>query len=453
MSSSPTTQPSAVHDLGRRIWNSGAKRGLERLLRVILRVAVQEVPRPDAPTAEEIIERTEDLNVAAERYYVDYRDREFLLAKPYSDPAHFAQYLFNLGALFHGLKVSPEDVVLELGAGSCWVSHFLNLFGCRTISVDVSSSALELGRELFERDARTRWDLEPRFLPYDGHTLPLADESCDRVVIHDAFHHVPNPDAILRELARVLRPGGIIAMCEPGRGHSATEDSQREMTETGVLERDIELDELADSAEAAGFSHVSLLPLSLAGVPEVPARELMAFARGQGFFDFWGNWVRHLMTHYYLLLYKGAYVPTTRRPGRLDAHIELLGDAAGAPTRLSAHPGEIVTVECRITNRGDTRWLTGEGGMFGWTRLGIHLYRGEEDKALEYDWHRIELPREVEPGATVELPAAFVAPATPGLYRLVLDLVAEQVIWFAQKGSQPVEIRLTVENDAPRRQS
>ena len=91
--------------------------------------------------------------------------------------------------------------------------------------MDVSGSGLALGRRLFESDPRTNRSLEPRFLTYDGHTFPLGDATCDRVVVYDAFHHVPNQREILAEMHRVLRPDGVVAMSEPGavthRGRSA----------------------------------------------------------------------------------------------------------------------------------------------------------------------------------------------------------------------------------------
>lgn len=415
---------------------------MEKQLRWFLGRRVVIPPRPPAPSDEETLGRTADLNAAAEQYYAEYPKPEFLLGKPFTDVLHFPQYLFNLGVLFHGLRVSPGDVVLELGAGSCWVSHFLNLYGCPTVAVDVSESGLELGRELFRRDSATRWELEPRFLVYDGHHLPLPDASCDRVVIHDAFHHVPNPDAILQELVRVLRPGGIVAMCEPGRGHSATEDSQREMAETGVLEKDVELDELADAAERAGFTDVNLMPVTLPGIQQIPARHAFEFVRGRGFFDYWPTWASHLVTHYYLVLYKGRHVPNTRRPGYLAARIEPLGvPSSGLATRA----GQSAGFRCRVTNTGDTRWLTGAGGVLGWTRLGVHLYAAGQERAIDLDWHREDLPVEVEPGETLAFEVTLPGLETPGDYRLVLDLVAEEVTWFAQRGSPAVELKLRVE--------
>jgi SAM-dependent methyltransferase len=198
--------------------------------------------------------QTAALNRAAEDYFAAYPNPEHLVGKPFSEPESLSRRLIDLGVLLYGLRLSPGDVVLDLGAGTCWVSHLFNRFGCRTIAVDVSPTALAIGRTMFERDPQTNWTLEPAFLPYDGHTLPVADASVDRVVLYDAFHHIPNPGRLLREMRRVLKPDGIVGMSEPGRGHSTSPPSVAETAATGVLERELVLEDIADQAMAAGFT-------------------------------------------------------------------------------------------------------------------------------------------------------------------------------------------------------
>ena len=88
--------------------------------------------------------------------------------------------------------------MLEIGAGSCWLSLFLNRYGCKTIAIDVSATALSIGRMVFDRDPSTNWELGPAFIVYDGHTLPAPDASIDRIVLYDAFHHIPNQRQLLR---------------------------------------------------------------------------------------------------------------------------------------------------------------------------------------------------------------------------------------------------------------
>ena len=152
-----------------------------------------EVPEPATdPSGAPVTGRLDEFNAASERYFAELPHPEDLLGKPWNESFEFPRYLFNLGVMTHWGRMAPGHRVLEIGAGTCWVSHFLNRWGCRTVAVDVSRTALDLGEEVFRRDSLTRWELEPEFLAYDGHELPLDEESCDRIVLHDAFHHIPN---------------------------------------------------------------------------------------------------------------------------------------------------------------------------------------------------------------------------------------------------------------------
>ena len=201
-------------------------RSPRRLVESVLGKILGAIMRVTFPTnrrvgpSRELVAKTDEYNLAAERYYADRDDGEYQIGKPFSDPFELPQYLFNAGILIHAMKVGPGDTVAEIGAGACWLSHFLNLYGCRTLAMDVSGTALEQGRERFRRDPRTRWNLEPQFLTYDGHALPASDQSCERIVLHDAYHHLPNQAELLTEMARILRPGGIVAMSEPSRGNN-----------------------------------------------------------------------------------------------------------------------------------------------------------------------------------------------------------------------------------------
>lgn len=429
---------------------------LMRLLQVGARMALRDERRPEHLDLDLLRARTDELNEAAEGYFVDYPDPEFLLDKPFAEAEEFPRRLFDLGVLFHALRLSPDVVVLELGAGSCWVSHFLNRYGCKTISVDVSETALGLGRKLFERDALTRWDVEPEFLTYDGHRLPLPDGGCDRIVINDAFHHIPNPQELLNEMARVLRDGGIVAMSEPGAGHWRSEDSLREVETTGVLENEIILAELDAMARRAGFTEVSLVPLSLEGAREVPIADLGTVREIESQLAGWQPFGRGAR---YIILHKGLWVQDVRRARELDAQIEIVEPStwkAGEALRVAA--GEGVPVRLRVTNRSDSRWLAGAAEEPGWTRLGVHLYPAPELAAgggggageaepLDFDWFRASLAEgDVPPGAVVRLDVELPAVAEPGRYRLVFDLVAEQCFWFAQRGSPTLEVDLEVEN-------
>ena len=49
----------------------------------------------------------------------------------------------------------------------------------------------------------------------DATQLPLADGSVDMLIVLEMLEHVPDPSAVVRELARALAPGGIIVLSVP----------------------------------------------------------------------------------------------------------------------------------------------------------------------------------------------------------------------------------------------
>jgi len=107
--------------------------------------------------------------------------------------------------------------------------------------------------------------------------------------------------------------------------------------------------------------------------------------------------------------------------------------------------GERATLAVRVTNTGDTRWLTGIPNQPGQTSLGVHLHAAARGgPAVDYDWYRGALPRDVLPGETVTVQVELPAIGQTGEYRAVFDVVAEGVLWFAQRNSPTAELRIEV---------
>lgn len=411
---------------------------LNALYRVALVPFGRNRPEGNATESADLVAKTDELNRAAEQYFARLEDTEFILGKPFTDEAGFARNLCRLGTLVGGLRLRRSDVVVEFGAGTCWVSHFLNKFGCKTISVDVSPTALRLGHELFRRDPATRWDVAPEFRAYDGHRLPLGDASCDRVIILDAFHHVPNQREILTELHRILKPDGIVAMSEPGRGHAGTSASQMEVSKHGVLENELVIEDVAALALACGFQAAHVI-VSSDGSWEIPAREIGPFIQGKGFPRYWDSLGDALLAHHHLLLYKGDPRPTTRQPKATGARIGI----QGARSPIEAVAGRPTAITLDIENTAETRWLSAEGD--GWTRLGAHLYGGDDSPELvDFDWLRVPLPKDLDQYDRIVLPVHLPAIHQPGTYRIVFDVVLEGVMWFGDRGSPTASLTLVV---------
>ncbi len=211
-------------------------------------------------------------------------------------------------------------------------------------------------------------------MPYDGHTLPLDDGACERIVVYDAFHHVPNQRQILAEMHRVLTADGVVAMAEPGQGHASTHVSIRESARPGVLENELVIEDLAALAEAVGFSTVNVMVAGDTTRYQIPARHIGRFKGGHGFRGYWRNLCREVGHHHYVFMYKGDAETTTARPDQLVAEIWIVRPTGtvtlrrGVRARSSTRPRWRCRVRCagqsghrrrRRPTRTGPRWRAG----------------------------------------------------------------------------------------------
>lgn len=205
----------------------------------------------------------ESLNQTAEQYFASIQNWDALLAKPLSQVEDAPVLLTNFAQVLNGLQLAPGMSVLDFGAGSCWASRWLTQLGMQAIALDVSATALKIGRELYARQPVIGERPAPRFMLFDGHRIELPDASVDRILVLDAFHHLLNPAEVLGEMSRVLKPGGIAGFSEPGPTHSRSFQSQYEMRNFKVLEDDVHIDRIWAMAQQAGFARMRLALLNV----------------------------------------------------------------------------------------------------------------------------------------------------------------------------------------------
>ena len=117
-------------------------------------------------------------------------------------------YLFDFAVACELLAPRPDDRVLDLAAGTCWATELLGRLGVRTVSVDLSVEMMRRGRERLRADSRLVFRDEAAFVTARGQSLPFVAESFDGVLCMNALHHHPSYAAALREVHRVLKPGG-----------------------------------------------------------------------------------------------------------------------------------------------------------------------------------------------------------------------------------------------------
>jgi demethylmenaquinone methyltransferase/2-methoxy-6-polyprenyl-1,4-benzoquinol methylase len=112
------------------------------------------------------------------------------------------------------LHVGPADTVLDVATGTAAVAIELVLrTGCRVVGLDQSREMLETGRR---RVAEAGLSDRIELMEGAAERLPFADEAFDGLSFTYLLRYVDDPAATMRELARVVRPGGTIAMLEFG---------------------------------------------------------------------------------------------------------------------------------------------------------------------------------------------------------------------------------------------
>ena len=168
------------------------------------------------------------------------------------------------GATEHGFRLLLDrylrrgDRVLEIGAAKSWAAQHLLPRGCEYVACDlVVDPVIGLGRGRF---------FERRTVPYlriqaDGERLPFADGSFDVAFCVATLHHALDLPAMVAELARVTRKGGIVAALNEGTRAPYVSGANPEQER----EKELGINEHVHSMWAYlwAFAHAGLRPLRL----------------------------------------------------------------------------------------------------------------------------------------------------------------------------------------------
>lgn len=125
-------------------------------------------------------------------------------------PDYFAARKIRDLAAYLGPRAHHRLRVLDFGAGVGtsipWFSALMP--GAELTCADVSRKSLELGRRLHGDHTR--------FIHFDGERLPFVPGDFDVAFAACVFHHIPAAEhgRLLRELRRVLAPGGVLLIYE-----------------------------------------------------------------------------------------------------------------------------------------------------------------------------------------------------------------------------------------------
>lgn len=143
-----------------------------------------------------------------------------------TDPrAHSAAYLSDirnhfwnadyLDLLARRLRLHEVHRLLDIGCGQghwtqCWIPRLAP--GACVTGVDFEARWVAAARERLGREFP---DTPAEFVAADATALPFADDTFDAVTCQTLLMHVPEPERVVAEMVRVVRPGGLVFCAEP----------------------------------------------------------------------------------------------------------------------------------------------------------------------------------------------------------------------------------------------
>lgn len=328
--------------------------------------------------------------------------------------------------------------VLDVGCGSGWLSEYFARLGYDVKGIDISPALIEMSRE---RIARVPYDVDHEtglrcsFAEHDIEAAPLP-EQFDAIICYDSLHHFEDEDVVMRNIAAMLRVGGLLFILEgerPPLGSATEEELYGVMTEYGTLESPFDYGHLRRILDEHGFAVVG----DYASINGLFERERIVDDRLP---------IKDLPINYHYLSCKkvtdagpASSVADSRRPGLLRARFVVMNSVP-----KSLKPWEPLEVELEIINEGDTLWFAGRETRLGTVMPGVRIF--DEAGTLVREFHgEPPLPRSVAPAEKVKLKIAYLVPQRPGRYSLKVDLVDQHICWFEAVGSVPLVLEFEVQ--------
>jgi 2-polyprenyl-3-methyl-5-hydroxy-6-metoxy-1,4-benzoquinol methylase len=105
--------------------------------------------------------------------------------------------LYELGVILDILTVSPEDRVLEIGAGKGWQAQAMKNLGYNIKAIEIAPSN--------NRNHRVYQVTE-----YNGRNIPFDNSTFDIVISSNVLEHIPHVYEFQEEIHRILKPNGYV---------------------------------------------------------------------------------------------------------------------------------------------------------------------------------------------------------------------------------------------------
>ena len=155
--------------------------------------------------------------------------------------------------------IKRGEVVVDLGSGGgldvFLASKMVGPEG-RAIGIDMTSAMIERART----NAQTGGYANVEFYQSTIDQIPLPDASVDCVISNCVLNLAPDKPAVFREIARVLKPGGRLAVSDIALKHALPEAVANSIAAyVGCIAGAIKIGDYRDGLFAAGFEHVEIV--------------------------------------------------------------------------------------------------------------------------------------------------------------------------------------------------
>lgn len=156
-------------------------------------------------------------------------------------------------------RLKPGEVVVDLGCGGgldvLLAAQKVGPTG-KAIGIDMTPEMLDLARRNAERAGATNAEFRQATID----KLPLPDASADCVISNCVINLAPDKPAVFREVARVLKPGGHLAVSDIAlKKPLPPEVGADVMAYVGCIAGAILVEEYRWGLAEAGFSHVKVI--------------------------------------------------------------------------------------------------------------------------------------------------------------------------------------------------
>ena len=295
--------------------------------------------------------------------------------------------------------------LLDVGADGTWSTARLAAKGFSCVALDITDHL---------RLARVYQRVHPPYalVNADMHAPTFRDGAFDVITAFNVLHHSSQLSTLVANLARMLRPGGVLGMVEPyvqNEAQGAVFGAAQ--SEQGINENVHTVDHWCAAFGAAGFA-------------------LEAYSLTDSFN---AVWVKHA---------GNPLVQTAVQPSGLFEDAFYRAEIEVVPRGARAIGGQPATFAVTVNNRGRAGWAS--RGPYP-IRLSYHLTgrTAAGERVERFDNARTIIPTFIAPGDswTTEVTVALEA---AGSYELEFDLVHEARTWFKERGGGTATAQLIV---------